>query len=161
FVEECDQIIVAIGQRLDIKKVFGNLDIHLSPNGFVKVNPLTGQTNILWIFSGGDASAGPASVVTAVGEGEKAAAGIDFLFTGEDHAFWREDQAVQTEYDPDADPVPYPREKIPVISVDRRISNFDEVEQPWLESAAIRQCSRCLRCDYGKTPVRKEVILHA
>lgn len=161
FMEECDQIIIAIGQRLDIKKVFGKTDVVLTSNGFVKTDPLTGRSSVPWLFSGGDAASGPASVVTAVGEGEKAAAGIDFLFTGEDHAFWREDQEVHSAYDPDSDPVPYPREKMPAIAVDRRKFNFDEVEQPWVESAAIRQCKRCLRCDYGKTPARKEVILHA
>ena len=42
------------------------------------------------------------------------------------------------------------REKLPLISVDRRRNNFDEVEQPWNESNAVRQAKRCLRCDYGK-----------
>ena len=42
------------------------------------------------------------------------------------------------------------RESLPLIPVQRRRSNFDEVEQPWRESVAVRQAKRCLRCDYGK-----------
>jgi NADH-quinone oxidoreductase subunit F len=61
-----------------------------------------------------------------------------------------------TSFDPDADPVPYPREKVQSIPVERRKYNFDEVEQPWIESVAIRQSKRCLRCDYGKNVKQKE-----
>jgi NADH-quinone oxidoreductase subunit F len=57
---------------------------------------------------------------------------------------------VQTSYNPDADPTPYPRERIPTIPLDRRQNNFDEVERPWNEATALRQAQRCLRCDYGK-----------
>ena len=44
----------------------------------------------------------------------------------------------------------YPREKPRSISVEKRKHNFEEVELSWNESVAIRQCRRCLRCDYGK-----------
>jgi NADH-quinone oxidoreductase subunit F len=97
-------------------------------------------------------------VVTAIGEGERAAVGIDVLFAGKDHAFWRDAQPVKTAFDPDADPVPYPREKPPLTPVERRRSNFDEVELPWTEGVALRQSARCLRCDYGKPCVTREVI---
>jgi NADH-quinone oxidoreductase subunit F len=77
--------------------------------------------------------------------------GIDEYLTGEQHAFWREEYSVDTAFDPDAEPVSYPREKLPVIEPDRRKNNFDEVERSWPESMALRQCDRCLRCDYGKS----------
>ncbi|MFW5844471.1 MAG: hypothetical protein ACOCW6_11130, partial [Spirochaetota bacterium] len=75
---------------------------------------------------------------------------IDRKLTGANHAFWRVDRPVDTEFDPEADPVPYPRERLRTIDVDRRRQNFDEVELPWCEAVAIRQAKRCLRCDYGK-----------
>ena len=56
-----------------------------------------------------------------------------------------------TDYNPDADPVPYPREEPSRIALERRKNNFDEVEQAWNETTARRQARRCLRCDYGKT----------
>jgi NADH-quinone oxidoreductase subunit F len=103
-----------------------------------------------WLFAGGDAVSGPSSVVAAIGAGERAAVGIDAQLTGAQHAFWRDYEEVKTDYDPDADPVPYPREELNVIGLARRRNNFDEVEQPWNEAKARRQAKRCLRCDYGK-----------
>lgn len=156
FIVEADQVIVAIGQKFDPEQVSGEIDIQLGENRFIRTNPLTGQTSVDWIFAGGDVVNGPVSVVAAIGSGEKAAVGIDEYLTGENHAFWREDKIVDTSYDPDAEPAPYKRAKMPVIEVDRRINNFEEVERSWYESEAIRQCERCLRCDYGKTPIETE-----
>jgi len=93
---------------------------------------------------------GPSSVVEAVAAGERAAVGIDRFLTGTDHAFWRDLQEVDTFFDPNASPVDAPREQLPLIPVERRRNNFDEVEQPWREAVAIRQAQRCLRCDYGR-----------
>ena len=77
--------------------------------------------------------------------------GIDESLTGRRHAFWRAERPNDTPFDPDADPAPQTREPLPLIGADRRRNNFDEVEQPWMESVAVRQAQRCLRCDYGKT----------
>jgi NADH-quinone oxidoreductase subunit F len=87
-------------------------------------------------------------VIEAVADGEKAAAGIDRYLTGKDNAFWREEKKNDTFFDPDAEPAAFEREKLPLIPVERRRCNFDEVEQPWDEATAIRQAKRCLRCDY-------------
>ncbi len=150
FVVPCDQVIMAVGQSLDAKPLLGGVEVELTDSGWVKTDPVTGATSVPWIFSGGDAATGPSSVVEAIGAGERAAVGMDEMFTGAKHAFWRGYHETPTAFDPDADPVPYPRERIPTMSLDRRADNFDEVEQPWTESVAVRQARRCLRCDYGK-----------
>lgn len=146
----CDQAILAVGQRLDARSVLGDLEVPLA-GGWLQADPVTGQTAIPWLFAGGDAVSGPSSVVAAIGAGERAAVGMDALLTGETHAFWRTYPDVPTDYDPEADPAPYPRENPNLIALDRRRNNFDEVEQPWSEVTAQRQAHRCLRCDYGKT----------
>ena len=146
----CDQAILAIGQRLDAKAALGKVAA-ATAGGWIQADPVTGQTAVPWLFAGGDAVTGPSSVVEAIAAGERAAVGIDQLLTGADHAFWRGYPDVPTDYDPDADPVPYPREDLNLIALDRRKNNFDEVEQPWNEATARRQARRCLRCDYGKT----------
>ncbi|MFP4152984.1 MAG: NADH-quinone oxidoreductase subunit NuoF [Alkalispirochaeta sp.] len=146
---ETDQVIVAIGQRLDLSSI--TRDVELEPNaaGFVHADPQTGVTTMEWLFAGGDATSGPSSVVRAIAAGERGAFGIDHYLTGGDHAFWRDPVPVDTEYDPTADPAPYAREPIPTLPVDRRKRTFAEVEQPWCEAVALRQAKRCLRCDYG------------
>ena len=158
FEIKAEQIITAIGQALDEKVISGLSGIELDEKGFIRKNNSTGQTGAEWIFAGGDASSGPSSVVKAIAAGEKAAVGIDYYLTGEDHAFWRVERKIETQFDPDADPVSYAREKVPLIPVERRRSNFDEVELPWTEAVALRQSCRCLRCDYGKPVIPREVI---
>jgi NADH-quinone oxidoreductase subunit F len=155
---ETDQIIIAIGQRVNSKSVLPNMHGICDNKNYIVADPLTYQTPAEWVFAGGDAVSGPSSVVSAIAAGEKAAVGIDKYLTGESHAFWRKEAILDTNFDPDADPVPYQREKMLSIDVDRRRYNFDEVEKSWCESVAIRQANRCLRCDYGKTVVDKEKI---
>lgn len=139
-----------MGQGLDAGALLAPLKIDLAADGWIKADPVTGRTSEPWLFAGGDAVSGPSSVVEAIGAGERAAVGIDAALTGATHAFWRAYPDVVTDYDPEADPVPYPREDLNLIQLGRRQNNFDEVEQPWNEVTARRQARRCLRCDYGK-----------
>jgi len=157
FILEADQVIGAIGQTLQPGRLFEikDAELKMTPNKFIYADPVTGQTSVPGIFAGGDAATGPWSVVAAIGAGERAAVGIDQLLTGEDHAFWREEKVVDTDFDPDVDPVPYPRESVRSIPVEKRKHNFDEVELSWNENVAQRQAKRCLRCDYGKTVSRR------
>ncbi|MCP3967046.1 MAG: FAD-dependent oxidoreductase [Lentisphaerae bacterium] len=150
FELECGQVIAAISQASDAPNFLGDFDLELNDKGYIKANPLSGKTSVDWIFAGGDVVTGPWSVIEAVAAGEKGATGIDEFLTGECHAFWRQEADLDTYFDPDADPVPYPREKQPLMSVERRRNNFDEVEKSWSEAVAVRQAKRCLRCDYGK-----------
>ncbi|MBN2628117.1 MAG: FAD-dependent oxidoreductase, partial [Spirochaetales bacterium] len=148
---EADQIILAIGQRMDETALPGHSDLERTPSRFLAADPVTGQTGIPGVFAGGDVSDGPSSVVRAIASGERAAAGINLFLTGVQGAFWRRDKSYETDYDPAADPVPYPREKYNVLPPDRRKHNFDEVEKAWSVTVAGRQAKRCLRCDYGKS----------
>ena len=152
-----DQIILAIGQKLDAQGIFDHNPPELNSRKFIKADPASGETSIEGVWAGGDAVSGPSSVVEAIAAGERAAVAIDMkLNGGENRAFWRWELENDTDYDPDADPTPYPREKMRVLPHDRRKHNFDEVEQPWSESVARRQAHRCLRCDYGKKVRMKE-----
>ncbi len=148
FTLEADQVIAAIGQALDAKTLLGDTAVELAPNGFVKVNPLTHQTSLPWLYAGGDAVSGPSSVVEAVAAGEKAAVGMDQAFNGTHDAFWRREIEVDTAFDPDADPVEVPRAQMRLLSVTKRRHNFSEVELPFTEAVAVREARRCLRCDY-------------
>jgi NADH-quinone oxidoreductase subunit F len=84
-----DQVILAVGQRLDAKALLGGLDVPLA-GGWIAADPVTGQTSVPWLLRAATRCAGPSSVVEAIGAGERAAVGIDAMLTGEAHAFWRE-----------------------------------------------------------------------
>jgi len=146
-----EQVIMAIGQTLNCNEILGDVSVETGHSGTViKINPDNGQTSVPWIFAGGDAATGPLTVITAVAGGERAAIGIDQYLTGANHAFWRKEKKIDTFFDPDADPIMLPRQKVTLLSAERRKHNFDEVEQVWVEGEAVRQAQRCLRCDYGK-----------
>ncbi len=150
FVIPADQVLVAIGQQLESQRFCDDVSLQVRAGGFLVADAVTGQTSAKWVFAGGDAVSGPSSVVEAVAAGERAAVGIDKYLTGHEHAFWRDLQEVDTFFDPNVGPSSEPREQLPLIPVERRCNNFDEVEQPWRESVAVRQAQRCLRCDYGR-----------
>ncbi len=152
FVLVADQVIAAISQASDAMEITADVKVELTSGNYVKANPLNGKTSIEWLFAGGDVATGPWSVIEAVAAGEKAAVSIAAMLSGKQEAFWHQDKSPDTYFDPDAAPVPYPRERQPLIAVERRRNNFDEVEQSWSEAVAIRQAKRCLRCDYGKKP---------
>lgn len=153
---ETDQLIIAAGQRLD-QQMIDQQKLELGMNNFVYSDPVNSRTSKDRVFAGGDVTTGPSSVVEAIAGGEKGAVAIHQFFTGEENVFWRDEKIIQTDYDPDSDPVPYKREQIRMIDAERRKNNFDEVEQPWHEAVAIRQSKRCLRCDYGKACQQQEV----
>jgi NADH-quinone oxidoreductase subunit F len=148
FVVEADQVIPAIGQALEAKKILNGVTPELSKGNWLKADPVSGQTSVEWLFAAGDAVTGPASVVEAIAAGERAAVGMDQFLTGESHAFWRTWKDTETAFDPDAAPVKYGRAKIEQLSAAKRKNNFKEVEQSWDAKVAIREARRCLRCDY-------------
>lgn len=146
---ETDQIIIATGQTLDTETILGSIPLKLAGKSQLGCDPRSGQTSVEWIFAGGDAATGPSSVIEAVAGGERAAVGIDEFLTGEKHDFWNKEKYNDTFFDPEADPAKYPRTHMVMLAAERRMHNFDEVEQVWPEGEAIRQARRCLRCDYG------------
>lgn len=146
----CTQVIVAIGQQPVDTALFSGFTAIRTRAGWIAVDPATGQSSVEWLFAGGDAVTGPSSVVAAIGAGERAAVGIDRMFTGENNAFWRIDREVDVEFKPGDEPVETGREPVRMMEVQRRCHTFEEVELPWNETVAVQQAARCLRCEYGK-----------
>jgi NADH-quinone oxidoreductase subunit F len=151
FYIDADQVIAAIGQKVDVSAVFNGLTLDVTSWNTIAVNRANGQTSIPWVFCGGDAATGASSVIEAVAGGERGAVGIDAFLTGAPHGFWRTERVTNTAFDPDADPVAYGRQKQPELPISKRTNNFDEVELCPEETVAVGQAKRCLRCDFGKT----------
>src|SRR5690242_20001169 len=82
---ECDTVIMAIGQapRLDFFTPEDKVDI--SPRGLIAVNPHTLMTSAPGIFAGGDCVFGPRLIIDSVGDGKRAAVGIDEMLRGRRH----------------------------------------------------------------------------
>ena len=149
-----DTVIVAIGQgaELDFAK---EQDIPISPSGGLSADPVTFQTELEWVFAGGDAVYGPESVAEAVASGKKAAINIDRFINNlpvepdDDDYFDKLFKSVKV-YDPNEDMSkklePLDRRQPPRLHPETRLSTFDEVEQGFSSPDAVAEAERCLRC---------------
>ncbi len=77
FTIECDTVIVALGQNPNplIRSTTEGLTVQKW--GGIIIEPATGMTSLPGVFAGGDAVTGEATVISAMGAGKIAAAGID------------------------------------------------------------------------------------
>jgi NADPH-dependent glutamate synthase beta subunit-like oxidoreductase len=149
-----DTVILAIGQSAEFDFATGQ-DIPTSPNGGLLADPLTFQTELKWVFAGGDAVYGPESVVAAAASGKKAAIGIDRYINGlpvepgEDDYFDQLFQSLKL-YDPNEEVKQKvdkaDRKQLTKLPPEARISGFDEVEQGFSSPDAVAEAERCLRC---------------
>ena len=84
FVIPCDAVIPAIGQKIHASWANREPDLKWSPRNTLKITPRTMQTSIPYVFAGGDAVTGPATVIEAVAAGHKAVEAIHRYINGED-----------------------------------------------------------------------------
>lgn len=79
---EVDEVIVSVGVSPNpiVPRAFKGLDI--TARGTINVNEETNQSDLPDVFAGGDIVRGGATVILAMGDGRKAAAGIHRYLTG-------------------------------------------------------------------------------
>jgi len=145
FLMDSSLVILAIGQRAETD-VLVKEGLELQ-GGWIKTDPLTLQTSIEGVFSGGDVAIGPSSVVEAIAQGHEAAESIERYLRGIDL------KANRTLEKPEKAPFPTYRrfqkalrqhESKRVIS--ERIKDFKEVNQTLSEEQVIAEAMRCLQC---------------
>ncbi len=143
---DCDTVIIAIGQVSETS-FLEEMGIRITPMGTIEVDSLTLATNVEGIFAGGDVVSGPASVVEAVAHGHEAAISIDRFLRGEDLRRGREDSAREL---PQREPPQFaerrPRQVMPLLPLEERVSGFQEVELGFTEEMAVEEANRCLEC---------------
>jgi NADH-quinone oxidoreductase subunit F len=143
-------IISAVGQAPDLT-CLGSL---ARDEGFchqtILVDPDTGQTKVPWIFAGGDAVTGPATVVSAVAAGKKAAAAMDGYLRGLSLI-----DRIPSFTSTRVEPLEVPAEErsglhrsiLPLGRADRSKTDFQLIEPGLTEEMAQNEARRCLRCD--------------
>ena len=139
---DADTVIVAIGQAGDFS--FAKKE-GISITRGLKADPVTFQTEIEWVFAGGDAFYGPKSIVEAVACGKEAAISIDRYLNGKDLT---EDREQDWSYEkPDIEDEPHlsriPLRKIPL---EEREGNFKEINLGFTEEEVKAEAQRCLKC---------------
>jgi formate dehydrogenase (NADP+) beta subunit len=166
FVIPGDIIIQAIGQECDMTVLQGIDGVQFTRWQTIKANPETFQTDVPWIFTGGDVFNGPLTIVDACGNARRAAESIDQylsnkpigLSTSEKmDGFFKKFGVFQSHEKVGAVPGTE-RMTMPTISMDERVSSFAEVETGYTLKQAIDEASRCMRCyQVGMVALEKKV----
>jgi NADH-quinone oxidoreductase subunit F len=146
---DVDMVISAIGQSPDTTSLLNGLGLDLNRDGTIKVDK-DGRTTVPYIFAGGDAVTGPATVIWAIAAGERAAVAIDqYLSKDDSKAYpWQETRLPDIPFDPEAEPAPYGRLETIKLAPDERRCLFAEVEAVCTREVAVQEALRCLRCEY-------------
>lgn len=139
-----DTVIVAIGQEPDLSWA-KNQELPINSRSLYTADPDTYQTDIPWIFAGGDAFYGPKSVVDAVSSGKEAAESIHRYLNGLDLTQGREKTWSYEKPDTSKEPK-LERQPLPRLPISKRERNFKEVTHGYTEQEALQEASRCLKC---------------
>jgi formate dehydrogenase beta subunit len=154
YVFDCDTIVSAIGQRVDLSMIKETEQIQTTKWNTIVVDDFTKQSKRPKIFFAGDCETGPNSLITACAGGRKAAHSIDRFINNlplehdDNHHFDKFFEIVKV-YDPDEEirKVESKKRLQPsMLPPDIRKSTFDEVEQCFSPQEAVAEAERCLRC---------------
>jgi len=139
-----DTVIISIGQSTDRTHLDGQ-GIAFSRVGGLQADPVTLQTNLEWVFAGGDAYHGPKSVVEAVASGKEAAESIHRYINGLDLREGRPKEWEHVKPDLAGEPL-HSRVTVRCLDPEARECNFLEVSFGYDEKEARLESQRCLRC---------------
>ncbi|MBW2177007.1 MAG: FAD-dependent oxidoreductase [Deltaproteobacteria bacterium] len=154
FVFDCDTVVPAIGQRVDLSLLEGVDGVETTAWNTIIVDDVTKQTSRPKLFSAGDCETGPGALITACAGGRKAAQSIDRQINGlapeytdndHFHKLFR-DVKVYDQAEDLGEIGKSRRKHLEMLSPDIRKYVFDEVEQGYSTPEAIEEARRCLRC---------------
>ena len=152
FVFECDTIVPAIGQKVDLSLIEG-MELEITKWNTLIVNDYTKQTNRAKVFSAGDCETGPNALITASAGGRRAALSMDRMFNDEplDEAddYFNSLFKILKPFDEDekfGDFGKCDRKHLEMLPPADRKHSFDEVEKGYSTQEAIAEAERCWRC---------------
>ncbi|ADU62348.1 MAG: FAD-dependent oxidoreductase [Pseudodesulfovibrio sp.] len=150
---EADTVYTAIGQKPELSCLYdesGTCPLGQTKWRTLDAHPVTLQTALPHVFTGGDMHTGPALVITALGEGRKAARSIhQYLTDGEPHysSKLQRELIPYTMFTNVPDVGHRQRSTIPhLVSYDERTCTFKEIEGALSSEEAKHETCRCLRC---------------
>jgi heterodisulfide reductase subunit A-like polyferredoxin len=142
-----DTIIFAIGMGIDKSFAKGVENLELLPNGRIKTDPVTFETNVEGVFAGGDSVLGPSTIIQAIATGSQAAESIDRKLRGKDLYEDRGKITEREEYVKDLTGIKKKsRAAMRMLPVAEREGTFKEVALGYSEEEALAEASRCMSC---------------
>jgi NADPH-dependent glutamate synthase beta subunit-like oxidoreductase len=147
YIVEVDTIIKAIGQSVVIPPDFG---VEVNRQGRIIVND-TYETNVKGVFAGGDVVFGPSSVIEALRDGRKAASSMDLHLGGKglpepivdlNECVPRPTNLEEIRFMPKVD--------VRELNPEERVKGFEEIELGYDSDEAVREATRCWRCNWNE-----------
>jgi heterodisulfide reductase subunit A-like polyferredoxin len=150
--QDADVVVMAIGQKTNLKFITDADGIKLTPRGLIATDPVTKATSREGVFAGGDAETGPWIAIGAVAAGREAATSIDRFLSGQD---------LQAGRDLPIRPIPKEeghwnripediqkkhRALMPQMPVEDWIKGFKEINLGYAEEQAVEEAARCINC---------------
>ncbi len=148
-VIECDSVLVAVGQSVDLSFIDAARDgIELDERGFIRCDSQTGTTNAADLFVAGDLAYGPKLLIHAVASGKHVARSIYTALTGRE--IRRESVELHLalpEYKRENGYESRDRVELKTTSAhERKRSQNTPVELELTEYEARQEAARCLDC---------------
>ena len=141
---DVDSVIVAIGQAIDEKDYFSELEY--SRWGWIAADENTLQTSVSGVFAGGDCVTGPATVVEAVGSGKKAARSIAAFLEGQELGSAAAETRIAASVEIEKSQATEDRRApMPMIKTTER-KEFAEVELGFSKKTSLVEADRCINC---------------
>jgi formate dehydrogenase (NADP+) beta subunit len=153
FIVPADIILQAIGQDADMSALSGVEGVQITRKTTIQADPETMQTDVPWLFTGGDVFNGPLTIVDACGNARRAAESIHQYLNNQPigltvsekmdkvmkklGVYNKEEKGISTNWE---------RVPMPTISIEERVSSFGEVEIGYTLQQAMEEAARCLRC---------------
>ncbi|MGI6216043.1 MAG: NAD(P)-binding protein [Coriobacteriales bacterium] len=142
FVIDCDRVVVAIGQNID-SRAFADYGIPTN-RGKIVADAGGAIEGFDGIFSGGDCSSGPATVIKAIAAGKAVARNID-NYLGYNHVIKSEVEIPPVKF---KGRISCARSEMNERGVEVRRHDFEMFEEGLTDEAAQQESNRCLHCDH-------------
>ncbi len=147
---DADLVIMAVGQKANLKFITDADGIELSPRGLIAADPETLATSREGVFAGGDVVTGPWIAIGAVAAGREAAISISRYLSGVDLKADRE-PALKPVKEGAWNPIPANlhregRARMPELPRDDWGHDFRELNLGLTEDQAVAEAARCLNC---------------
>ena len=136
-------ILMAVGQRVDLSFLDDKYQLELNRRGLIDVDEDSRMTSREGVFAAGDVATGPATVIGAISNGRKTAAGVNqyldvmpAIETGDDSAFVTSDiEGIQNKT----------ALKLRELDADKRRLDLEDSQSPDKEEV-LSEAKRCLNC---------------
>lgn len=147
----CDNLIISIGQGIELGDAFVGTEVTFNRNNTIKVNNFTLQSDDDFIFSGGDCMSGPKFAINAIADGKQAAISMHrAAHKGQDLYIGRVQREYQALNFDDVDLGGYDSKERTQVKHRKVEDKFDDHRETFTEEDMLKETERCLGCGASK-----------